>query len=305
MKKKTIYNIVHWAIIVACALFLAWKLREVGGFKQYLYYFADTTNAQIVFLIFTIILLPLNFFCESAKWKILLKNICKINFYEAFQAVLWGQTGAFLTPNSLGEYPARSLNLPSEYRLSAVTMGFAGSFAQTVVVSVCGIIAAPFFLTKYSALKNFNSIIIFAVIVSLSIILLFFFLPKISKKVKEKFTFSQSLQVLAVSAVKYLIFSVQFYFMLRFCGVEFSVVQAIFAMPTFYLLLTYTPLINAAEFAVRSSIGILIFGAFSDNITAIFAASALFWLLNFCIPTLFGLFLGIKNRRKYVEKHLK
>jgi hypothetical protein len=152
-----------------------------------------------------------------------------------------------------------------------------------------------------------------AITISLSIFFLYFLLPKIGKKFKqtkfkiikriavllENFVFCQSLKILLISIVKYLIFSIQFYSVLRFCSIDFSPVEAITAMPTFYLLITFTPLINAAEAAVRSSIGILVFGVFSQNYTAIIAASIIFWLLNFCIPAIFGVLYGFKKQEKY------
>jgi hypothetical protein len=106
----------------------------------------------------------------------------------------------------------------------------------------------------------------------------------------SKFTFFHSLQLIAISTLKYFIFSAQFYFILRFCGVNFALSQALIAMPTFYLLLTYTPLINVVEAVVRSSIAILVFGGFCTNTVEIITASVFFWLLNFCIPTICGLF---------------
>jgi hypothetical protein len=159
--------------------------------------------------------------------------------------------------------------------------------------------------------KNFYLLIIFCVIISVSIICIYFLLPKIGRKLQktkfqsikniaialENFNFCQSLKILTISALKYFIFSFQFFCVLRFCGVDFSLYNAIFAMPTFYLLITYTPLINATEFAVRSSIGVLIFGVFSQNIAGIIVASTFFWLLNFCIPTLCGIITGINYKK--------
>jgi len=304
----------RWVILVACILFLSWKLAKIDNFSPFFDNFKNISDLKIVFLIFSIILLPLNFLVEGYKWKFLLSIFHPITLWQSIKAVLWGQTGAFITPNSIGEFPTRAMNLPKKHRITAISMGFAGSFAQTAAVSFFGVFAAPIFIYKnvlIDKFPNFWAIIIFGVIISLSILLFFFLLPKISIKIKtkknenikkllsvfSKFNFAFSLKIIAISTLKYLIFSAQFYFILRFCGVDFSPCQALVAMPTFYLLLTYTPLFNAVEAAVRASIGALVFGIFCTNTAGIIAASILFWFLNFCIPTVCGLFFAKGNSK--------
>ena len=312
MKIKLTNNVFRWAIFIVCVLFLGWKLLKIDNFSLFFSNFQNISLTKAAFLIFAIILLPLNFLAESYKWKFLLSIFCPITLWQSIKSVLWGQTGAFITPNSIGEFPTRAMNLPAEHRLTAISMGFAGSFAQTAAVSFFGVIAAPIFLYQHLLIDkfpNFWAIIIFAVIFSLSILLFFFFLPKIAFKIKtknfenahklslafSKFNFVFSLKIITISTLKYLIFSTQFYLILRFCGVDFSLCQALIAMPTFYLLLTYIPLFNAVEAAVRASAGVLVFGVFCANTAGIIAASILFWLLNFCIPTICGLFFAKKN----------
>ena len=312
MSIKVTNRFFRWAIFVVCVLFLVWKLTKIDNFSLFFDNFYDISAKKTAFLIFSIILLPLNFLVESYKWKFLLSIFYPVTLWQSIKSVLWGQTGAFITPNSIGEFPTRAINLPKEHRATAISMGFAGSFAQTAAISFFGVIAAPIFIYKNlltDKFSNFWTIIIFAEIISLSILLFFFLLPKISSKIKiknsenaknalsafSKFNFIFSLKIIALSVVKYLIFSTQFYFILRFCSVDFPLLQALTAMPTFYLLLTYSPLFNAVEVTVRASIGVLVFGVFCANTAGIITASVIFWLLNFCIPTVCGLFFAKNN----------
>ena len=311
MSIKLTNNFFRWTILIVCILFLVWKLSKIDDFSLFFDSFNALSAKKIVFLIVAITLLPLNFIVESYKWKVMLDLFYPITLWKSIKSVLWGQTGAFISPNSIGEFPTRVLNLPKEHRITAVSMGFAGSFAQTVAISFFGVIAAPIFIYKNlltDKFPHFWAIIIFAIIASLSILLFFFLLPKISLKFNtkdsdnakklfsafSKFNFIFLFKIIAISTFKYLIFSTQFYFILRFCGVNFSPLQALVALPTFYLLLTYMPLFNAIEAAVRASIGVLVLGGFCTNIAEIVTASILFWLLNFCIPTVCGLFCAEK-----------
>ena len=314
MSIKLSNKLFRWAILIVCVLFLGWKLAKIDDFSLFFENVQNISAKKAAFLTFAIIFLLLNFLVESYKWKFLLSIFYPITLWQSIKSVLWGQTGAFITPNSIGEFPTRAMNLPQEHRLTAISMGFAGSFAQTITVSFFGIIAAPIFIYQnllIDKFPNFWAIIIFAVIFSLSILVFFFFLPKITFKINAstslnnhqqnlisaflKFNFYHSSKIIAISTLKYLIFSTQFYLILRFCGVDFSLCRALIAMPTFYLLLTYTPLFNAVEAAVRASIGVLVFGIFCKNTAGIVAASVLFWLLNFFVPTVCGLFFAKEN----------
>ena len=322
MKIKLSNKLFRWTILIVCVLFLGWKLAKIDDFSFFFDNFQNISTKKAAFLIFAIILFPFNFLVESCKWKLLLSIFYPITLWKSIKSILWGQTGAFITPNSIGEFPTRTMNLPAEHRITAISMGFAGSFAQTIAVSFFGVIAAPIFIYQHLLIDkfpNFWTIVIFSVIFSSSILLFFFFLQKIAFKVKiknsanarnllfafSKFDFIFSLKLIAISTFKYLIFSTQFYLILRFCGVDFSPLQALVAMPTFYLLLTYTPLFNAVEAAVRASIGVLVFGVFCTNTAGIIAASVLFWLLNFCIPTICGLFCANENKTTPTETRRK
>jgi hypothetical protein len=284
---------------------------KIDDFTQFINIFINISTKRIFFLIAATVLLPLNILVESWKWKFLLRFFYPITLLRAIRDVLWGQTGAFITPNSVGEFPARAMTLPTEQRITAISMGFTGSIAQTAAVSFFGIIASPIFIFRNLMAENMQNliiIIIIAVIVSISTVFLLLLLPKISIKMKNrdsasiknlvaafsKFSWRDSLKLIRISTLKYLIFSLQFYFVLLFCGVDLPIVEAITAIPTFYLMLTYIPIINAADAVVRSSIGVLVFGVFCADITVILTASIIFWVLNFVIPLIGGIICSKK-----------
>ncbi|MDR3326726.1 MAG: flippase-like domain-containing protein [Prevotellaceae bacterium] len=299
---------VRWIIFILCSGFLIYKIARIEDFSLFWDSLKNLTIRNFFLLFVAFFLLFANFLTESIKWKILLKNIFLINLVSSIKAVVWGQAGAFVTPNSIGEFPTRALNIPDGYRLKAVTMGFVGSLAQTVAITVCGLVALlVYVLGSRIELTSFHYKTVLYAGLSISVLLIstYIFLPNFGNLLQKSrfgklrqfsdalrfFTVKQSVSVFLLSFLKYLIFSTQYFLILNFFGVKFSLSEALTAMPVFYLFLTYIPLMNIFEVAVRSSVAIFVFGYFTQDIAAIIAASTLFWLMNFCLPTFIALFL--------------
>jgi hypothetical protein len=76
--------------------------------------------------------------------------------------------------------------------------------------------------------------------------------------------------------------------MLQFFGVDITVAEAIIAIPTSYLFVTFTPSLAFSEAAIRSSYAVVFIGSFSENIAGIAFAGFLLWIINYGIPMLLG-----------------
>ena len=79
--------------------------------------------------------------------------------------------------------------------------------------------------------------------------------------------------------------------MLLFMGVSLAPVEALVAIPTIYLLVTYTPSFVASEAVVRGSYAVLILSAFDANEVGMALSGILLWCVNFCVPMLMGSWL--------------
>ena len=189
-------------------------------------------------------------------------------------------------------------------------MGFVGSIVQTMVIAACGFVSLFFFVqnTDSSGIdytKIFISIVLLlllAVVFVSNIHTVGVFMQRSRFGIVRKIgnglyytTAGQLAKLMTVSLLKYFAFSTQFLLILIAFGLDIAVIDAIVAINVFYLFLTFTPLINIFEVAVRSSWAILIFGRYSVNSISIIAASTLFWVMNFCLPTFVGLFFSGKK----------
>jgi uncharacterized membrane protein len=93
---------------------------------------------------------------------------------------------------------------------------------------------------------------------------------------------------MGISFIRCAVFCVQFYFMIRFFSIELTPWQALTAIPTSYLFVTFTPSFAFSEVAIRSSYAVLIIGAFSGQVVNIALAGVCIWVINFVIPMLAG-----------------
>lgn len=315
-RSYSILTILKWIISIAAYAFLAFKLITFSNYAELKYQFSNISSNTFLWLLAALSLLPLNILAESIKWKMLIRPIQSVSLKEAIKMVLWGNAGAFFTPNRIGEFPTRAMLLPQGTRTSAVSLGFVGSLAQTIVISTCGIIALnyfiPFCIEHYAEQTHIdlNRYIIPYIIVTIFLFALFISIPlwiKVLNKINnrhikniaavcQQLNPTHLLQILFIAALRYGIFSLQSFCMYRFCLVNFSFETALIAIPTFFLFVTFTPSINVSEMAVRSTYATFIISCFSSNLIGIILASSLTWAINYCLPMLLGsLFVKFNN----------
>lgn len=297
------YACAKWVVLILAYGFLAYKLITFDDYATFFEGLRSIQLSQFVWLLLAVVLWHVNLWLESEKWRLLVAKLTPIPLTAALKSLLIGHTGGFATPNRLGEYPMRVMCFPSQVRLSAVAMGFVGSFIQNFIITVCGLVALCFFRQNFEFSVAFFSLCLTVAVISFVV---FFFLPDsaafiLRKKQQARFadfwrsvsSFSrfQILEIVAVAFLRYVVFSFQFYLMLRFCGVSLSLFAACISIPIVYLCVTYTPSIAFSEAVVRSSYAILIIGCYSSNLVGIALAGILIWILNSALPMIIGSFL--------------
>ena len=102
------------------------------------------------------------------------------------------------------------------------------------------------------------------------------------------------MQVVGWSALRYLVFCLQLYCLLRFAGAGLTIADSLVAIPIYYLVLTLLPALPAADPALRGGVGMMVFGAFSSNVPAAALATVLLWIINNLFPLIIGTFI-VKN----------
>jgi len=90
------------------------------------------------------------------------------------------------------------------------------------------------------------------------------------------------------SLLRYIVYATQLFLVLVFCGVELEPLQYLIVIPIHYLFVTVVPTVPVADAAVRGSVGILIFSAFTGNTAGVAITAIFLWLINTILPTIVG-----------------
>ncbi|MCU0370876.1 MAG: flippase-like domain-containing protein, partial [Bacteroidales bacterium] len=237
---KTLNYLIRALIIIVTygfiyrQVFIEHKLQEIPGLLSGILEQRQTTW-QIAFILF---LMLVNWSIESVKWKILISRIEKISFFRSFQAVMTGVSVSLFTPNRTGDYLGRVFILEKANHVEGIFITIIGSLSQLVVTLSAGLFCFLSFADQYLRVPyQFGEYmltgLVFIVPTLVFLILVFYFnigmlsalvgrivpgkLQVISKWVSvfEKYSSQELLQVLLLSLFRYVVFSTQFYLLIR------------------------------------------------------------------------------------------
>ncbi|MGN0234890.1 MAG: lysylphosphatidylglycerol synthase domain-containing protein [Paludibacteraceae bacterium] len=280
----------QWAIALIAYAFLIYTLCTFDHYADLQILFLQASYRQFLALVFCLLLMPLNLFLEAWKWQTLLKPIEPTPLCDAFRQVCYGMAGAFVTPYRIGDYPARALLLKNRtHYLPAITMAAVGSIALTAVILMLGIPAFALSFTDYQAFSTWNSqTYLWLISMLLCILLLVLALvPFMGKRYGIKY--SDCGIILLQSLLRYICFSLQLWLILYACGVKLPLMVALVSIPLYYLFVTITPNMPAADVGIRGAWAVLVFGQYTHDVQAnIIMATTCLWLINTLLPVLFG-----------------
>ena len=310
-----------WVIMLLAYVFIAYKFATFTEYHHLAQQWQSIPFTQFWYLFFVLALLPINLFLEAYKWKLLTANFEILSFSKSFRAVLAGIYTGFFTPNRVGEMVGRWAYLTPQNRKYGVTMTVVSGVTQNIIMLLCGLPAGILFFFCTNLELSHSPYSYFAILLLLlcSLILLYFALPHLGKKWKEKsfnnsvssyisclsnFSSTDLLGILSVSLFRYTVFCIQFFFLLHFFGVHLELWQALLAIPANYLLVTFTPSVALSEAAIRSSYAVIFVGAYSHNVVGIALAGFFIWVINFTFPLLAGSVLYFNYNSKMVAKKM-
>lgn len=268
----------------------------------------NLTFDKIHWLFITAVLIPINWTFETLKWQVLIKDFEKLSFGKAYQAILSGITFSLFTPNRIGEYGGRILLVKPENNWKAVIATLVGSFSQLLVLLSCGILGLLLFIYLFLEIDQWIWLSIFFVGILFTFLMLFCFynidlvipivkripfaykLRRFVKDVNVLRNYSSSILSLALlfSFLRYVTYTLQYFFMLQFFGIKVSIIKGLAGIATIYLLQTSIPLPPIWDLFARGQIALEIWGFSSENEIGILASTFTLWVLNLIIPALIG-----------------
>lgn len=291
-------------IVVAASLaYIALKIRnEINGLSiPFLDLF---NNLQIQFLALCIILMPLNWLLEALKWKILIAPVAEIKVKNSLKAVMSGVTTSIFLPNRAGEFAGRILHLEKGKRSLGILPTFTGNISQLSITILAGLIGLMNIRTSVALSTWFDPLLLILTGTVVLILALYIYInPWLfayisiyfnSKKIKNWLqtisTYSMfDLGIVgSLSAVRYMIFMVQYYATFHLFGIEIDFLNVFFGISVVFLALAFLPIISIGDVSIRGSLSILIIGSYGFGSAGILMASLLVWLINLAIPALAG-----------------
>ncbi|HSI90295.1 MAG TPA: lysylphosphatidylglycerol synthase domain-containing protein [Adhaeribacter sp.] len=264
-------------------------------------------------------LIPVNWGLEAWKWWFLARKIEAVSFGRAYRSVMLGLTLGFITPNRIGDYAGRILELNSPNRGDAIGAIFLGRFAQLVITMLAGslglyVLLWQFYLSEFPVLKVSLGIMVLAVNLAF---LFFFFKSRLLLavllavrplrrflhyiRVLTRYSFRELSLILILALVRYLVFCFQFGFLLRAFGVKLVLGQYASGISSSFLLKSVVPSLSAiTDIGMREISAMHFFSLFGQDEMKVLAASLSLWFLNIVAPSAIGLIfvfrVKLKNR---------
>ena len=256
-------------------------------------------------------LVPLNWGLEAWKWQLLARHLEPgHSFGRSLRAVLLGLTLGFATPNRVGDYAARILELHSRRRLDAVGAVFLGRYAQLVATLLAGGAGGLYFLLKFYlagypaaqvgvvAAAGLGGAVALLPLYRSRLLLAALALVQPLRRFRRYLAVMPTYRaavlhaVLGLAGLRYAVFCGQFLLLLYAYGVRGPLGPALAAVAGTFLFKSLVPSLNAlADVGVRELSATHLFGLLGQPALPVLSASLSLWVLNIALPSALGLLL--------------
>jgi len=338
--RKTYNYIIRFLIILATFGFIYREIthkHDLAGIYENFSAHIHSVDFILGFLS-VLALVFVNWGIEARKWQYLIKKIETVSWLKAFEATLSGVAVSSFTPNRIGDYLGRVFILEKANRIQGILITIIGSMAQFLTTFIAGTAGIAIMVgiyhepvTRYMGMSEKS---FWFAYVSLSLLTLLIYIysllfltnvsvitditGKIFKKRWEKlkryveifslYKTGELLKVFYFSAWRFLVFTFQFYILLRVFGADVPIVEGLILIGIVFVAVTIIPTIAITELGIRGSVSLYVFGLYFAQQApeggmpevAVVAASSVLWLINLAFPALMGavLVFNLKFFRK-------
>lgn len=331
------FTIIKVVIMLGAYGYLAYMLATFEFYNEFAHSFRHISLNRCLFLTAALLFIVLNWGLEGLKWQALLRHLHPSSLSWSIKSILIGITAGFFTPNRIGEPAGRSILLPEGKRSQGIALMLVGVMGQTFASLVYGLVACTVFfslhLNTYTSMVDVCLIVGGVLLVLLS--LCYFTLPSWGRcivtgqftpfwqfvyeirsgllrfswftnllksaipylKAALSISYPTLLQVTLYSLLRYGVYCLQYFFMLRFFDVPIDTLTALLLIPINYLAVSITPSIAFAEMGIRGSIAIALLGLFTPNTVGVALAAIGVWFINYVFPMISGSVLLLYTKK--------
>ncbi len=312
--KKLINLFLKGMIVLLLSGSIYWKIGYQEDLRALWAAFLEAwRSARPGFVFLVLLLMPVNWMLETLKWRQFLPQ--RPPFWESQKATLAGVTIALFTPNRIGDYGGRVLLVKAEDNWPTIVATVAGNYCQLLVLISGGVLGLTYFGRRYlseewSSLQNLIPLAIVFLLVLWSLPLALQRTSPYLKKLEQyrwmrplvhnllalkSVSTTALVKAVFFAALRYGIYSLQYFFILRFYGIGIPVWDALAGVSSIFFIQTSVPLPPVSALLARGQIAMLIWTPFGANAISILAATFSLFIINLIIPAFLGLIYIIKT----------
>ena len=292
--RQTIFNFLKLLTLVTLLFFLFQRLEKFDVHERLF------SLEHPLFLVFGLLLMPLNWWAEWRKWTLSLERAgVQSEKSTVFHSFLAGMVTGMLTPNMLGNFIGRILYFDRKHRVQLTLLTLIGSMSQFVVTMVLGAFGL-ILLQKLPFESPLGTATYFLIALVSCVFLVLYFRMEWLLKFLRKRAFVVGLfallddnkdlriRMLGLGIFRHLIFTVQFACVLYAYDVDLNATSILWIWQ-FYFWVTLAPSLFLGKLGVRESVAVWVFAAAGISEFSVVLAAFSIWVMNLFIPTLVSL----------------
>lgn len=301
LSNKQFYKVISLLLKTAIFILSLWYIFQKLKIANFTLHLEDTiTKINSLYFFIAFLLVLVNWGIEAGKWKYLVQKMEHISFSTALKSILSGVTISIFTPNRIGEFAGRVFYLKNTDKVKATMISLFGSMFQLSVTILSGTAACILYYFRHedeSFMLNFiavGNLLLLGIILTLVLLVIAFIyairnvLPERIKSILFLFTSKEMFTTFMLSLMRYMVFSFQYYLILRVFGINAGVIDSFLLIAITFFITSVIPTFAMTEITVRGASAIYFFSTVSNDTSSIIAASVIVWIINLAIPALIG-----------------
>lgn len=225
--------------------------------------------------------------------------------------MLSGIAISILTPNRVGEYPARIMQLKEHDSTRLVSVSVLGACSQMLALMIAGIAGLVYYYIVHPT-TVYLLVLIGTGLFTLALSALYFSFERWAPLIENirwlrklhlwarllyRFSRSEQVSILGISILRFIVFTTQYWLLLHWQGIVLPVFSGLLLCALFFWAMAIIPSIALAELGVRGTVSVFLFKAYSPNVAGIATATFVLWCMNLMLPALIGCILFFRNGR--------
>ncbi len=242
----------------------------------------------------------LNWLLEIVKWKRVTAVIKKQSFASATKEQLASLSLSIATPNRIGEYGAKAYFYEVGLRKKVLLLNLFTNLSQLLITLFFGVLGL-LVMSQMSQLPiDSNQLLSILILVLAGGILVFIFREKqwlfAGLSLANIYRYYKNLprsitwNVLFLSMLRYIIFSILFFLVLGFFDAKITLQTSLVVTSVMYLLVSIIPTFFILDVVVKTGVAVWLFSLVEVPEITVLATVLSMWLLNFVAPAIWGSF---------------